>query len=242
MLAGSIAHEINTPMQYIGDNLQFLRDAFRDLLRPATMGGAVDLAGGSEAADLLAEIPDALDQSLTGCQRIAEIVAAVRTFAYPDLAQDEDVDLRTVLEHCLIITRSTWKHEIDVALDCAPNVPLVRGGPGQISQVFVNLITNACHAVRDARDARAAPGMVRISLGAQEDFAIVHLDDNGPGVPPELRERIFDHFFTTKEVGKGTGQGLGISRRIVERYRGRLTLGNSQLGGARFTVTFPVRG
>jgi signal transduction histidine kinase len=147
-----------------------------------------------------------------------------------------------VLEHCLIITRSTWKHEIDVALDCAPNVPLVRGGPGQISQVFVNLITNACHAVRDARDARAAPGMVRISLGAQEDFAIVHLDDNGPGVPPELRERIFDHFFTTKEVGKGTGQGLGISRRIVERYRGRLTLGNSQLGGARFTVTFPVRG
>lgn len=239
MLAGSIAHEINTPMQYIGDNLQFLRDAFRDLLRPATMGGAADLAAGSEAADLLAEIPDALDQSLTGCERIAEIVAAVRTFAYPDLAQDEDVDLRAVLEHCLIITRSTWKHEIDVALDCAPNVPLVRGGPGQISQVFVNLITNACHAVRDAR---AAPGMVRISLGAEEDFAIVHLDDNGPGVPPELRERVFDHFFTTKEVGKGTGQGLGISRRIVERYRGRLTLGNSQLGGARFTVTFPVRG
>jgi PAS domain S-box-containing protein len=239
MLAGSIAHEINTPMQYIGDNLQFLRDAFRDLLRPATMGGAADLAAGSEAADLLAEIPDALDQSLTGCERIAEIVAAVRTFAYPDLAQDEDVDLRAVLEHCLIITRSTWKHEIDVALDCAPNVPLVRGGPGQISQVFVNLITNACHAVRDAR---TAPGMVRISLGAEEDFAIVHLDDNGPGVPPELRERVFDHFFTTKEVGKGTGQGLGISRRIVERYRGRLTLGNSQLGGARFTVTFPVRG
>jgi two-component system NtrC family sensor kinase len=92
------------------------------------------------------------------------------------------------------------------------------------------------------RDARTAPGMVRISLGAEEDFAIVHLDDNGPGVPPELRERVFDHFFTTKEVGKGTGQGLGISRRIVERYRGRLTLGNSQLGGARFTVTFPVRG
>lgn len=239
MLAGSIAHEINTPMQYIGDNLQFLRDAFHDLLRPAAMGGAADLAGGSEAVDLLAEIPDALDQSLTGCQRIAEIVAAVRTFAYPDLAQDEDVDLRAVLEHCLIITRSTWKHEIDVALTCAPDVPMVRGGPGQISQVFVNLITNACHAVRDAR---AAPGLVRISLGAEGDFAVVHVDDNGSGVPPGLRERIFDHFFTTKEVGKGTGQGLGISRRIVERYRGRLALGDSPLGGARFTVTLPVCG
>jgi len=235
-LAGSIAHEINTPMQYISDNLHFLRDSFAELLALPVAGasGAREAAG---TAYLRAEIPPALEQSLAGCRRIAEIVEAVRTFAYPDLARDEDVDLRVVLEHCLVITRSAWKHDVDVMLASEAGIPLVRGGPGQISQVFVNLITNACHA---ARMATGQPGRVRITLATQGDRVVVHVDDNGPGVAPELRERIFDPFFTTKEVGKGTGQGLGISRRIVERYGGRIVLGDSPLGGARFTATLPI--
>jgi signal transduction histidine kinase len=235
-LAGSIAHEINTPMQYISDNLHFLRDSFAELLALPVAGasGAREAAG---TAYLRAEIPPALEQSLAGCRRIAEIVEAVRTFAYPDLARDEDVDLRVVLEHCLVITRSAWKHDVDVMLASEAGIPLVRGGPGQISQVFVNLITNACHA---ARMATGQPGRVRITLTTQGDRVVVHVDDNGPGVAPELRERIFDPFFTTKEVGKGTGQGLGISRRIVERYGGRIVLGDSPLGGARFTATLPI--
>lgn len=240
-LAGSIAHEINTPMQYISDNLHFLRDSFTELFALVDADaslGAGDPRAGLGAAYLRAEIPPALEQSLAGCRRIAEIVEAVRTFAYPDLARDEDVDLRMVLEHCLVITRSAWKHEVDVMLACEAGIPVVRGGPGQISQVFVNLITNACHA---ARMAAGESGRVRITLGTQDDFVVVHVDDNGPGVPAELRDRIFDPFFTTKAVGKGTGQGLGISRRIVERYGGRVTLSESPLGGARFTTTLPAR-
>jgi PAS domain S-box-containing protein len=240
MLAGSIAHEINTPMQYISDNLHFLQDGFGELV-PLIDGArrpeetAVRAAFGADY--LCAEIPAALAQSLSGCRRIAEIVEAVRTFAYPDLAQDEDVDVRSVLDHCLVITRNAWKHEVEVGFACQTVVPATRGGPGQISQVFVNLITNACHA---ARLSSRGTGVVRIALDQEGGFVVVHFDDNGPGVPADLRARIFDPFFTTKEVGKGTGQGLGISRRIVERYGGRILLGDSPLGGARFTVMLPI--
>jgi len=145
--------------------------------------------------------------------------------------------MRSVLDHCLVITRNAWKHEVEVGFACQTAVPAIRGGPGQISQVFVNLITNACHA---ARLSSRGTGVVRIALDLEGDFVVVHFDDNGPGVPGDLRARIFEPFFTTKEVGKGTGQGLGISRRIVERYGGRILLGESPLGGARFTVMLPV--
>jgi signal transduction histidine kinase len=233
-LAGSIAHEINTPMQYIGDNLHFLRDAFGDLV--AALDAPGDAAG---LAYLRQEVPQALEQSLSGCGRIAEIVEAVRTFAYPDLAQDEDIDIPTILRHCLVMTRSSWKHLVDIDLDFPARVPNVRGGAGQFSQVFVNLITNACHAVGTSP---SDPGRVRITVAATADAVLVHVDDNGPGVPAGLRDRIFDQFFTTKELGKGTGQGLGISRGIVERYGGRIELGDSPMGGARFTVSVPLPG
>ena len=243
-LAGGIAHEINTPMQYISDNLHFLKDAFDTLV--TALGRTHDGAGGSQPEEpdlayVLSEIPPALAQSLAGSRRVAEIVEAVRTFAYPELTQNEPVHLRGVLEHSLVITRSVWKHDVQVHLEADAAVPSLRGSPGPLSQVFVNLITNACDAARMViGGAQGTGGRVRIALHAGPGEVVVHVDDNGPGVPPALRDRIFDPFFTTKRVGEGTGQGLGISRSIVERHGGRLVLEDGPLGGARFTVRLPL--
>ena len=240
-LAGGIAHEINTPMQYISDNLHFLRDSFAELITGLQRQGGA--GPGQQAADadlefLLKEIPLALEQSLNGTRRVAEIVEAVRTTTYPELAPDERFDLRNVLEHCLVVTRGSWKHDIDVSLHGDRTVPVLRGSPGQMGQVFINLTTNACDAVRAAPDGRR--GAVRISLGMESGAVVVHVDDNGPGVPEALRSRIFDRYFTTKDVGKGTGRGLDICRSIVEQHGGEIGVSDSPLGGGRFTVRLPV--
>lgn len=240
-LAGGIAHEINTPMQYISDNLHFLRDSFAELIAALQRQGGtgpLQLAADADLEFLLKEIPLALEQSLNGSRRVAEIVEAVRTTAYPELAPDERIDLRTVLEHCLLVTRGNWKHDIDVSLHGEREVPVLRGSPGKIGQVFVNLTTNACDAVRTSNDGRR--GVVRISLGVVSGAVVVHVDDNGPGVPEALRSRIFDRYFTTKDVGKGTGRGLDICRSIVEQHGGEIWVGDSPLGGGRFTVSLPV--
>ncbi|MFN8722498.1 MAG: PAS domain-containing protein [Rhodospirillales bacterium] len=240
-LAGSVAHEINTPMQYISDNMYFLRDSFADLI--AAVGGRGsdrpdgDRAGG-DLEYLLTEVPLALEQSLKGIRRVAEIVEAVRTAAYPELAPDERIDVRSTLEHCLTITRGQWKHDIDVSLHCEEPVPDLRGSPGQISQVFVNLTTNACDAVRSAGKGRR--GIVRITVTSDETCVMVHFEDNGPGIPPEMRKRVFDRFFTTKGVGQGTGRGLEICNSIVEQHGGSIAIDDSTLGGARFTIRLPV--
>ena len=240
-LAGGIAHEINTPMQYISDNLHFLKDCFAELLKALEKRGAGTLASETDNPELdhmLQEIPLALDQSLSGSRRVAEIVEAVRTFAYPELARDERFDLRGVLEHCLVITRSQWKHRVQMSLHGETSIGMIRGSPGQISQAFVNLMTNACDAARMSGNGQT--GIVCISLSVAAGHAVVHVDDNGPGIPAALHDRIFDPFFTTKAVGKGTGQGLGICRSILERHGGSISHGESPLGGARFTVLLPV--
>ncbi|MCA3141561.1 MAG: PAS domain S-box protein [Rhodocyclaceae bacterium] len=240
-LAGGIAHEINTPMQYISDNLHFLKDRFAEVLGTLEQYRRNPNSGRERNPELdyiLEEIPLALDQSLNGSKRVAEIVEAVRTFAYPELATNESFDLGAVLEHCLVMTRSQWKHELTVSLQRQGNSEALRGSPGQIGQVFVNLMTNACDAVRMSSDGRS--GLVRIGLIFEEGEAVVHVDDNGPGIPAALHERIFDPFFTTKALGKGTGQGLSICRSIVERHGGSISHDRSPLGGARFTVRLPL--
>lgn len=243
VLASGIAHEINTPMQYIGDNLHFLKRAFEAVETALTFSDVrsdASVPDDAELSYLLTEVPLALEQSLEGSRRVAEIVEAVRLFAYPELTQEEEIDLQALLGQCLVITRSGWKHDVDLALQVTQQVPAVRGASGPISQVFVNLITNACDAAR--LGIGTAGATVRLSLHAADGAVLVHVDDNGPGVPQSLRERIFDPFFTTKPVGEGTGQGLAICRSIVERHGASMTLEDSPLGGARFTVRFPLIG
>ena len=267
-LAAGIAHEINTPVQFVGDNARFLQDAFRELL-PALADlvrmGEVEGDGASEAAlterlervskacadadlDYLAdEIPRAIEQSLEGTARVAKIVRAMRDYAHPGTAEKIAVDLNAAVETTVQVAVSQWKHVADVQLDLAADLPPVECLGDKINQVLLNLIVNATHAIGDRLAAEREPGAEkrkgRIVLSTRwvEDGAEIRVADNGGGIPFAAREHLFEPFFTTKEVGRGTGQGLAIAREvIVEEHGGSLTF-ETELGrGTTFVVRLPL--
>lgn len=247
-LAAGIAHEINTPIQFIGDNATFLKRAFQDLLGlldqveadPAT-------AAAFEAADLPylgAEIPRALDESLEGVGRVSRIVRALKEFSHPGNAAMTPTDLNKLIENAAIVSRSEWKYVADLQLELDPDLPAIPCHPDQINQVLLNLIINASHAVADAQ--AAAPGgkgTIRIRTRPVPEGAEVRVEDSGTGIPPEIRNRIFDPFFTTKPLGKGTGQGLSLAyATVVHQHGGTITVASAPGKGAAFTILLPRAG
>ena len=254
-LAGGIAHEINTPVQFVGDNLNFLTDAFesiksslekfRSAAEAASSEQAVALVEAREHASkadlefLFSESPTALKESQQGIAQITRIVRAMREFAHPVSLEKEPIDLNKIIETTLTVSRNEWKNSAEVALDLAPQLPATLGFPGEISQVFLNLIINATHAIRDRH--RGQRGRIEIVTGARNGKICVTIADNGGGIPEEIREKVFEPFFTTKEVGVGTGQGLAISRDIVVRRHGGSIRFKSTPGvGTTFVIELPV--
>ena len=248
-LAAGIAHEINTPMQYIGDNLLFLEKAFGRLEEAVATCEALPDAthlrdGASRIAFVRERVPRAIAQARDGVDAVARIVGAMRVFARPSADDDAltPADLNSALENTVVITRNSWKYVADVVTDLAPDLPRVMADVGALGQVFVNLLVNAAHAIEDAvtGDARGTI-TVRSRYDAEADEVVVSFEDTGTGIRPEVIDRIFDPFFTTKAVGRGTGQGLAIARSIiVKRHGGRIEL-RSKLGeGTVFTVRLPV--
>lgn len=252
-LAAGVAHEINTPTQYVGDNMRFLREAFSDLSRYIAAGQEA-LAGGEPSAAaavaaaidleyLLAEIPRALEQSLDGVERVAKIVRAMKEFSHPGTDEKTPIDLNRAIESTVTVARNEWKYvaELETCLD--PNLPLVPCLPGEINQVILNLIINAAHAIQDVVGrAPEVKGRITVSTSHDERFAEIRVADSGTGIPPEIRARVFDHFFTTKEVGRGTGQGLAIAHSVVVKKHGGAITFESEVGrGTTFTVRLPLR-
>jgi two-component system, NtrC family, sensor kinase len=250
-LAAGIAHEISSPIQYVGDSLEFLRDALADLgpvlalarqavLTPGQSDQAA-LAAAWEAADadfLVSELPRALDRSIDGVARVTEIVRAMRAFAHPVSDQRSPADLNDALTNTLVIARNEYKHVADIDCSFSP-LPLVRCRLGELNEVFLNLIVNAAHAVADV--VRGSDRRGRIGVRTRRDGAevLIEIEDSGAGVPPELREKIFEPFFTTKAVGKGAGQGLAIARSIIKNHGGVLTLRSESGRGSTLSVRLP---
>ncbi|MFM8800621.1 MAG: ATP-binding protein [Tagaea sp.] len=235
-LAGGIAHEINTPTQYVGDNVRFLKSAFAD------MAAAVEaLRRGETPPDLeflLSEAPVAIEQSLDGVERIRQIVMAVKEFSYPDAKEKTPADLHAAINTTLTVTRNQWKYVADVETRFAPEMPPVPCHIGEINQVVLNLVVNAAHAIEAKGGGR---GLITIATRRDGDFAEIVFSDTGTGVPREIADRIFDPFFTTKPPGKGTGQGLSISRTIViKKHGGTMTLRSEPGAGAEFTIRLPL--
>jgi PAS domain S-box-containing protein len=259
-LAAGIAHEINTPIQYVGDNTRFLQESFRELFQliedyrgllagEATGEGNGDLQ--QRVEDLLAqadidyleeEIPKAIQQTLEGVERVAKIVRAMKDFSHPGRAEKTLTDLNKALDNTITVARNEWKYVAEIVTDLDSSLPLVPLLPNEFNQVILNIIINAAHAIADVVDkGRGEKGAITISTRRLGDEVEVRLQDTGSGIPQEIQERIFDPFFTTKEVGKGTGQGLAISHDvIVEKHGGAITFETEVGQGTTFIIRLPL--
>jgi len=257
-LAAGIAHEINTPTQFIGDNLRFLEEAFRDLApvladlrrgecRAASSSAAAGASGETPPTDidsvqyLIEEIPRAVSQSLEGVERVAKIVRSMKDFSHPGNDEMQSVDLNRAIESTLTVCRNEWKYVADVTTDFDPDLPPVVCLPGECNQVFLNLIINASHAIGEALKERASgKGTITVSTKGVGKWVEIRIADTGTGIPAEARTKVFDPFFTTKEVGRGTGQGLAIARSvIVDKHGGSLTFETEIGRGTTFIVRLP---
>lgn len=261
-LAAGIAHEVNTPTQWVGDNTTFLKEAFEDVMglvnviQGLTGESAPDAPDGAAvvktlreamvAADLefLAdEIPKAIDQSLEGIDRVSTIVRAMKEFSHPGGEDPETVDLNNAIASTITVASSEWRYVSELETDFDPSLPMVPCFPADINQVLLNLIVNAAHAIGDLKaedpDYR---GFIKVSTRQGSDCVEIRVQDNGPGIPTDIQERVFDPFFTTKEVGKGTGQGLSMAQSIVtQKHHGSIAV-DSELGkGTTFLICLPLK-
>ena len=256
-LASGIAHEINTPIQFVGDNTRFLQDSFAALqtllskyqeLRDTAASGTVspDLLAEvrrveekSDCAYLLEEIPKALTQTLDGVTRVATIVRAMKDFAHPESKEMAAADLNKALQSTLTVARNELKYVADVEIDLG-DLPSVVCNIGDLNQVFLNLLVNAAHAIDEVVKGTGKKGKIRVRTVAEGKTVLVTIADTGGGIPEGIRTKIFDPFFTTKEVGRGTGQGLAIARSVVvERHGGTLTFESEVGKGTTFYVRLP---
>jgi signal transduction histidine kinase len=257
-LASGIAHEINTPIQFVGDNTRFVQDSFGGLqtllskyqeLRAAAASGTVspDLLAAvrrveeeSDCAYLLEEIPKALTQTLDGVTRVATLVRAMKDFAHPESKEKAAADLNKALLSTLAVARNELKCVADVETDLG-DLPPVVCNIGDLNQVFLNLLVNAAHAIGDVVKGTGKKGKIRVRTVAEGKTVLVTIADTGCGIPEGIRTKVFDPFFTTKEVGRGTGQGLAIARSVVvERHKGTLTFESEVGKGTSFYVRLPV--
>jgi len=259
-LAAGIAHEINTPTQYVGDNTRFLQDALQDImdvlslyaqLLEAVKSDALtpELIGrvesGIEEADveyLTEEIPTAIEQTLEGVDRIGKIVRAMKEFSHPGQEEKTAIDINNAIESTITVARNEWKYVADMVTEFDATLPPVPCLPGEFNQVILNLIINAAHAFAGVIDGQSTEkGVIRITTRKKENFAEVIISDTGGGIPEAIRQRIFDPFFTTKEIGKGTGQGLAIAHSvIIEKHGGTLNLDSTEGKGTTLTICLPI--
>ncbi len=261
-LAAGIAHEINTPTQYVADNTRFLQEAFgalSELLRKHAhmveaikRGDAIDdhireLEEAVEEADLAylsEEVPKAIEQSLEGVGRIATIVRSMKEFSHPGTAEKTAIDINRALETTITVARNEWKYVADMETDFDPSLPPVPCLPGDFNQVILNLIVNAAHAIAEVvGDGSNGKGTINISTRCDGDWAKISVSDTGKGIPEEIKDRIYEPFFTTKEVGQGTGQGLAVSRSvIVDKHSGTIDFETDIGKGTTFNIRIPLGG
>ena len=259
-LAAGIAHEINTPTQYVGDNTTFIKDswpAISDLARAAqrldreSRDGTISPESSEllrrciEGADLeylLDEIPKAIQQSLEGVQRVAKIVHAMKEFSHPGSEEKSEIDINRAIETTITVARNEWKYVCEVETHFETGLPFIPCHAGEFNQVILNLLINAAHAIRQVvGDGSGKKGKIEITTRQEQGWAEIAIHDTGAGIPEEIQSRIFEPFFTTKPVGQGTGQGLALAHTIVVRKHGGRIWFESVVGkGTTFFIRLPI--
>ncbi|MCP4305017.1 MAG: PAS domain-containing protein [bacterium] len=245
-LAAGIAHEINTPVQFVSDNTSFLNASFPDLIsafdRVAELASQTD----KEAVDsvvkeldfefLTEEIPDAIAQSHEGLNMIANIIRAMKDFAHPG-GDVGPADINRLVTSTVEVSRNEWKYNADLELDLDEELPQPECDEGQIKQVVLNIVVNAAHAIADSDADR---GQIKITTESTDEAVVLTISDTGTGMTPEVRARIFERFYTTKEVGRGSGQGLAIAYDAVKSHGGTIEVESAPGAGTTFTITIPL--
>jgi PAS domain S-box-containing protein len=259
-LAAGIAHEINTPTQFIGDNIQFLQDAYNNLNQLLTdyeqlLGEArkvesfkAQLTRMEESIYkmdlpfLREEIPAAINQSLEGVQRVTEIVRAMKEFSHPGIHEKTAIDINRAIASAVTVARNEWKYVAEVTYDFEEDLPPVQVLPGEFNQVILNILVNAAHAIAAKGGGESGQkGVIKVATRNLGSSITVEISDSGTGIPEAIHDKIFDPFFTTKEVGKGTGQGLAISHNVItKKHGGTLTFKSVTGAGTTFIITLPV--
>lgn len=258
-LAAGIAHEINTPAQYVADNITFSKDswpAFMELVHlaekivqehaansvsPETISQLIHHLKESDFEYLQREIPRALEQSFDGIQRIAAIVRAMREFSHPDSSEKQAIDINRAIEAAITVSRNEWKYVAELETNLDPTLPLVRCFVGEFNQVIINLLINAAHAIGDVVAKTNQRGRIVVGTRRVEDFLEVSIKDTGSGIPQAVQSRVFEPFFTTKAMGKGTGQGLALAHAvIVKRHGGRIWFDTEAGCGTTFFIRIPL--
>ncbi len=259
-LAAGIAHEINTPIQYVSDNVAFLGKAFARLfdaidagqsmldaakngnLDPATTKSVARAYRKAKLSYLRPEIPRAIEQSAEGVSRVGKIVRAMKEFSHPSQGELEPIDLARSIETTITVARNEWKYVADVVTEFDEDMPPVPCLRDEINQVVLNMIVNAAHAIAEKTEAGGgAKGTIRVATRASQDAAVIEIGDTGAGMPSEVLRRVFDPFFTTKPVGRGTGQGLAIAHNVVvDKHQGAIEVDSKVGEGTTFTISLPL--
>lgn len=255
-LAAGIAHEINTPAQFIADNLSFLEDSVKELFE---MVSAVDATLSSEKPDTICtqvkaliadadleylseEVPAALRQSSEGIARVATIVRAMKDYSHPG-ATMQLADINAALKSTVTVSSGEWKYCAKLSTELDEELPLVECVVSDVNQVVLNMIVNATHAIVDRfEDSETTAGEITITSRFYNGQAVIEVGDNGSGMTSEVRSRVFEQFFTTKAVGKGTGQGLSIAHRlIVGKHHGAIEIDSEPGVGTVFRIILPIQ-
>jgi signal transduction histidine kinase len=223
-LVAGVAHELNNPIGFVHANLQLLDEFVKKLVDAQSTGADTD--------QVRAAIEKLLLRSREGTERVKKIVQDLRTFSRMDQAELQEADLHEEIDRTLALMEPRFKNGITVEKDYG-ELPRVRCYPGQLNQVFLNLLMNAC-------DALDPEGTIRIHTRPTSEGVRLEFSDDGPGIPEEVRSRIFDPFFTTKPVGMGTGLGLSLSHGIIERHGGRIQVESEIDGGTTFQIDLPL--
>ena len=258
-LAAGIAHEINTPTQYVGDNTRFFQESFEDIsqliekIKKVTNDFSEDCLSKEQFKEieklyqeldidfLLEEIPEAIDQTLDGLKRITKIVRAMKDFSHPGVSDKTSININQAIESTITVAKNEWKYVAEVKTELSDNLPNISCYVDEINQAILNLIVNAAHAIEDVVKDSTLKGKIEIKTFREQNYVVIEISDTGKGIPDSNKNKIFDPFFTTKEVGKGTGQGLSVVYSvIVEKHNGKIDF-QSKLGkGTTFTLKLPI--
>jgi two-component system, NtrC family, sensor kinase len=258
-LAAGIAHEINTPTQYIGDNIRFLKKSFAKLTTVLSIYGrlwkeicsdSLTSTSKEEVATalqkiniefLIEEIPKSINDGLEGVTRVTSLVSAMKEFSHPGTKEKVALDLNHAIQSTIMVARNEWRYVAEMETDFEPTLPLVSCMPGEFNQVILNLIVNAAHAIGDrSKERNGEKGKITVQTARCSTGVEIRIGDTGGGIPVQARAKIFDPFFTTKEIGKGTGQGLAIARSvIVDRHNGSIDFETVLGEGTTFIIRLP---